>query len=360
MEFNLKAAGEAAVDALTKGIIETLLKDSPILQRLPFITIEGNTLTYWQEKVIAGLVAWRAPGADWTDPTSPVATQQTASIKILGGDMDFDHFTRRTRPHPEDYDAALVEMKSRAMRYEFEKSFLLGDSAVDANQFDGLYKLLKGTAWEASHAYTLDTIVVPTAGKENGFRYECTTAGTSAASEPAWPTTEGATKTDNTVTWTCRLGSNLASGTNGAPLSLSLLEKLIDNVKGGPPHILLMSARTRRDLNALVRAAGAIMPAEKGMFGEYIQMYNAIPIGVSDWVKDDRLVGSSFDCSNIYAFQMGESAVAGISTPEMIDVERLGKLESKDAERIRVKWYVSLGVFSAPRACMLTGVRPVA
>lgn len=38
----------------------------------------------------------------------------------------------------------------------------------------------------------------------NGYRYECTTPGTSGAGEPAWPTTPGATVADGTVTWTCR------------------------------------------------------------------------------------------------------------------------------------------------------------
>lgn len=38
----------------------------------------------------------------------------------------------------------------------------------------------------------------------NGFRYEVTTGGTTAAAEPTWPTTIGATVVDGTVTWTCR------------------------------------------------------------------------------------------------------------------------------------------------------------
>lgn len=65
------------------------------------------------------------------------------------------------------------------------------------------------TAWEASTAYSLGDIVVPTVGKETGFEYECTTAGTSDASEPTWPTYGGATVADSTVTWTCRSASTL-------------------------------------------------------------------------------------------------------------------------------------------------------
>ena len=87
------------------------------------------------------------------------------------------------------------------------------------------------------------------------------------------------------------------------------------------------------------------------------QLYNGIPVAVSDWVSDAYTVGTSSDCSAIFAFQMGEGAVCGLSSPEMIQVERLGSLETKDASRTRIKWYVSLALFSCVKAAMLTGVR---
>lgn len=57
------------------------------------------------------------------------------------------------------------------------------------------------SAWQASTAYDGD-YVIPTT--PNTYYYKATTAGTSAASpEPTWPTTEGGTVVDGTVTWTC-------------------------------------------------------------------------------------------------------------------------------------------------------------
>ena len=58
------------------------------------------------------------------------------------------------------------------------------------------------SAWAASTAYALGDYVSATT--KNGFRYECTTAGTSGTAEPTWPTTAGTTVTDNTAVWTCR------------------------------------------------------------------------------------------------------------------------------------------------------------
>ena len=55
-------------------------------------------------------------------------------------------------------------------------------------------------SWAASTVYSIDNIVHPTTA--NGRYYKCTTAGTSASSEPTWTTTTGDTITDGTVVWT--------------------------------------------------------------------------------------------------------------------------------------------------------------
>lgn len=59
------------------------------------------------------------------------------------------------------------------------------------------------TTWAVARVYALGDYVRPTTN--NGFIYEATVAGTShAVTEPTWNTTEGATNTDGTVTWTAR------------------------------------------------------------------------------------------------------------------------------------------------------------
>lgn len=55
--------------------------------------------------------------------------------------------------------------------------------------------------WAAATAYSLGDLIEPTT--PNGFKYVCTTAGTSDAGEPSFPTTPlGTTVADNTVVWT--------------------------------------------------------------------------------------------------------------------------------------------------------------
>lgn len=87
-------------------------------------------------------------------------------------------------------------------------------------------------AWTQNTAYSLGDSVIPTT--PNGYRYECTTAGTShATTEPTWGTTLNGTTSDGTVVWTLvaedspiteiRLATTsggLGSATPGAALSL--------------------------------------------------------------------------------------------------------------------------------------------
>ena len=219
MSISLTEASKLSTDILLKGIIETMIKESPILERLPFIQITGNSLKYNREKTLP-TVAWYDPVTDTWVTSEPAFEQCSSSLGILGGDADVDNFLKSTRSNVQDLETAVIEQKAKALRHEFENTFLNGDSGVNSKQPDGLHKTLKGTAWQASHAYSLGDVVVPTAGLENGFRYECTTAGTSGASEPTWSTVEGGTTTDGSVTWTTRFGGHLGSGASGATLSL--------------------------------------------------------------------------------------------------------------------------------------------
>lgn len=56
-------------------------------------------------------------------------------------------------------------------------------------------------AWLTTTAYALNDYVRPVAG-QGDFVYKCTTAGTSGASEPTWPTVDGQTVADGTAVWT--------------------------------------------------------------------------------------------------------------------------------------------------------------
>ena len=306
MALTLAEASKLSNDMLLQGVVETIVKESPILQRLPFIEIVGNGLTYNQEKTLPD-VDFYDVGDPWAEST-PTFEQKTANLKIMGGDADIDNFIKATRSNLQDLEAAVVELKAKSVRDKFEETFIYGNATTSPKQFDGLLKLID----------------------------------TATASNQV-----------------------IAAGASGATLTLAMLDQLIDAVKGGKPDLLLMSRRSRRKINALVRAAGSgLMDPARDSWGNFIHLWDGVPIGVSDWILDTHVVAGNLEtgttggtCSTIYAIQMGEGGLCGLTSPGHLTVEPIGSLETKDATRTRIKWYVSLALFSAVKAAALIGVQ---
>jgi len=305
MALTLAEASKLSNDILLQGVVETIVKDSPILQNLPFIEIVGNGLTYNQEKTLPTIDFYDV-GDTWAEST-PTFEQKMATLKIMGGDADVDNFLKATRSNIQDLEAAVVELKAKALRRKFEETFIYGDATTNPKQFDGLRGLIDTT-----------------------------------------------TASDQVI----------AMGDTGATLTLGKLDELIDAIKSGKPDMLLMSRRSRRKINALVRAAGGMMDTDRDTWGNFIQLWDGIPIGVNDWILDTHVVTGGVEtattggtCSTIYAIQFGEGALCGLTSPGHLTAEPIGSLEDKDATRTRIKWYVSLALFSSIKAAALIGVQ---
>src|SRR3990170_8274011 len=264
MALTLAEASKLSNDTLLVGVVETIIKDSPVLQRLPFIEIVGNGLTYNREAT-APTAGFFDVGDTWTEST-PTFTQITAQLKIMGGDADIDNFLLATRSNIQDLETAVVQLKAKAVRDLFEQTFITGDSSANPKAFDGLDKLV------------------------------------------------GA-------------GQSLSMGANGGSLTLDKMDELIDTVKGGKPDLLLMSRRSRRITNKLARTSGSFLETDRDEFGQMLQFYDGIPMGVSDYISDAQTQGTSTDCSTIYAFQAGEGGLVGLTAPGGLQIERVGSLE---------------------------------
>jgi hypothetical protein len=88
MALTLAEASKLSQDMLLKGVIETIIQESPVLQVLPFIEVVGNGLTYNRENTLPS-ASFYDVGDTWAEST-PTFTQVTATLKILGGDADID------------------------------------------------------------------------------------------------------------------------------------------------------------------------------------------------------------------------------------------------------------------------------
>jgi HK97 family phage major capsid protein len=292
-------------DVLKQGIIETILKDAPLLALLPWVEILGNALTYNRELTLP-TAEWHAVNDDWTTSPAVTFTQKSATLAILGQNADVDNYVKQTRSNINDIETAIIELTAKSIRNELEDKLLYGNTTTDPNQFDGLIaQIATGTA------------------------------------------------SDQVI----------AMGASGATaITLDKVDELIDAVKGGKPHVLIMSRRSRRKISALARAAGNNLEHDNAQFGFMVEYYGGIPIHVSDFIKDTHTVSSSVETlftgstsSTIYALQLGEDALCGLTGPGGLQIVKIGDMETKDATRTRIKWYASLALFSNVKAAALIG-----
>ncbi|MDZ4277724.1 MAG: phage major capsid protein, partial [Dehalococcoidia bacterium] len=287
MALTLAESAKLATDMVQAGVMETIIKEEHVLDQLPFIEVVGNNFVFNRLNTEPA-ISFFAVGDTWTEST-PDFTQLSVQLKILGGDADVDNFIQSTRVNVQDQEAAVVQQKAKALARKWADTFINGDIASDSKSFDGIDKICAGL--------------------------------------PASQT--------------------VSMGVNGGTLTLARLDELIDGVKT-KNIALIMSRRSRRTLQGLVRTSGAALESRPGNFLEWVQMYNGVPIFINDYISDAKTVGTSTDCSTVYCFSMGEpdQGVVGLSAPGTVQVERIGDLETKDATRHRVKWYSAIAVLS--------------
>src|SRR5687767_11095512 len=139
MALTLSESAKLSTDMLQRGVVETIIEESPLFDYLPFITVEGNSFKYNQESALGG-ASFFAVNAQWTEGTATF-TQKTANLSILGGDADVDNFIQRVRSNVQDQRAIQTQLKAKSVARAFEQTVITGDSTVDTNSFDGLARL---------------------------------------------------------------------------------------------------------------------------------------------------------------------------------------------------------------------------
>ncbi|MBX3068877.1 MAG: phage major capsid protein [Thermomicrobiales bacterium] len=288
-------AAKLTNDMLLRGVIETVVKESQLLARLPFMEVTGTSVTYAREATLPA-AAYYDTGDSWSEAT-PTFTQVTANLKILGGDADVDNFLQATYADPNDIEAEVIANRSRAVANAYGDSFFNGDTGVNPKQFDGLTKVLDGT------------------------------------------------------------GQEFAAGANGGQLTLDMMDQVIDLVKPGKPDAIFLSRRTRRKLSSLRRASGNLLETGVDDFGKRALFYDGIALLVDDYVSDTQTQGSSGAvCSSVYAVKFGQGeGVLGLEHGG-IQVEQVGELETKDATRWRIKWYAGMSVMSMLGVARVKGI----
>ena len=308
MAMTLVEASKYSNDVLQKGVVELLVKDDPILEKLPFKDIKGNGLTYNEETTLSGAQFYEV-GDTWVESTSAV-TSRTVVTKILGGDADVDNFLKATRSNEQDLMREQIAAKTKAMKRAYLDAFFYGYfTGGNTKDFDGLQYLIRRT----------------TSGSENAIAV-ATSSGTSLA------------------------------------LSLERCEAAKDLIKLEEPHVVVCSKLMRRSINKYLNGVGGITKTD--VQGKSVQTLFDVPMVVTDHIRNnesaDLQYGTNESSTAVYGHNYADGdgddddggttlfflrfapeACCGIQSLG-ITTDRIGNLETKDAQRVRIKWYPGL------------------
>lgn len=120
---------------LKKGVIETIARESAVLELLPIIGINGNAYKFVQEDA-TGSVGFRGINADY-DHSNPTYVEKTEALTRLGSKVEVDRFIELTQ-NIHDVRAEATASKAKAIANEFTRTFFNGNKTVNALEFDGL------------------------------------------------------------------------------------------------------------------------------------------------------------------------------------------------------------------------------
>lgn len=311
MALTLAQAAVLSENDLQRGVIETFVQESVVLDRLPLLNIEGNAYAYNSEATLPG-VEFRAVNSAYAESTGTV-NQKTESLVILGGDADVDTFIQQTRGNLNDQRAIQTRMKVKAASYKYQDTFINGDTAVDANAFDGLKKRLTG-----AQVIATATNGMPVVGADDAARHTF------------WD------RVDELL--------SLVPGADAIYANASII------------------ARMRSSARRLT-----IFDQKTDSFGRQIQTYNGVQLidlgntaaGVAILPQTETQGTAAGTTTSIYAVRYGvgeaDGAVTGL-TNGGVQVKDLGEIDAKPVFRTRIEFFCGLGVFGGKAAARLTGV----
>ncbi len=308
MAVTLAQAAVLSRDTLARGVMETFVIESPVLDRLPLMNIEGNAYAYTREATLPG-VAFRSVNEAYVESTGTF-NQATETLVILGGDADVDRFIVQTRGNLNDQRALQTRAKVKAASFKFQDTFINGDVTVDTKSFDGLKKRLTG-----AQVIDADTNGMgPVAGGQDFF---------------------------------------------------DALDALMGAVAGGPDVLYTNRAIQSRILSAGRRLGGVEMVRDD-IGGKRAVMWNGVPVldigrtaAGAEIIPMTETQGTAEDAGSIYAVKFGQDegdqGVTGL-TNGGVQVMDLGQLQEQPAYRTRIEFYCGLAVFSGTAAARLRGV----
>lgn len=154
MPVTLAQASQNAQTDLDTAIIDEF-RTNDLMELVTFDDVVnpaggGATLTYGYRRLVTpGEAAFRAINSEYV-PKEATTQQFTTELKVLGGSFQIDRVLAKIGPAASNEVALQSSQKIKAVQAKFGEAVILGDSAVDADSFDGLSKALTGSSTEDS------------------------------------------------------------------------------------------------------------------------------------------------------------------------------------------------------------------
>ena len=161
MPVTLAQAKLNAQEDLDVAVIDEFQKSSWLLDNMTFKDVVnpaggGDTLTYGYNRLITQATAgFRAINAEYT-PGEVTKQHFSVELKPLGGSFQIDRVLTDIGPAAAGEVALQMSQKIKATNAAFSDAVVNGDTAIDANGFDGLSKALVGSSTELGSGTYLD------------------------------------------------------------------------------------------------------------------------------------------------------------------------------------------------------------
>lgn len=157
--LNLSDMTVGQSDKVAEKIVELFLRESDILQDLPFDNAVspsgGSTLVYgYVQEKLPSTAAFRAIGQEYT-PNNATVEDKNVKLKIFGGAFQIDRVLKTIESKIENMDRQ-VKQKVKGSVQLFHDTMINGDVASNALGFDGLDKFLVGTSTELNTEEYID------------------------------------------------------------------------------------------------------------------------------------------------------------------------------------------------------------
>lgn len=305
----LKAeADKLSNNQLVQGIVEQIIERDDLFAVLPFVGVSGKAYVYNREKADnlttgSGMPAFADPN-DTVVEGAAKFDEVTTRLRILIGDVDVDKFIQETESDQQSQKAIQIAAKAKSLGRLYKNALINGNATTNSKEFDGLAALSAGDSAQV-----------------------------------------------------------ISAGTNGAALTLSMLDQLLDTVPNGADAIVMRSG-TLRAFRSLLRAAGGTTAADYQLaaFGRPMLTHNGVPILVNDFISATETAGTATATTSIYAVRLNEyDGLHGLygGRDAGVRVEEIGTVQNKDATRTRLKWYAGLALKSTKSLARLQGITNV-